>query len=133
MTNKLTNVTLYLVLVLFSCSSVFSQSSAASMRILLPERTRLLQGQLVDLVLEIRNASTISGLKVTAGTTDITARFSTPQSAQLDCDNSADVVVRANLQSFDSTGALVLRAEAMAGGTAISDSRTIDVRAFSMS
>jgi hypothetical protein len=58
----------------------------------------------VDLVLEIRNASAISGLRVTAGGVDITARFGLPQSAQLDCDNSPDLVVRANLQSFDSPG-----------------------------
>ena len=51
---------------------------------------------------------------------------------QLDCDASADIVVRANLQSFETTGSVVLRAEATAGGSPISDSRTIEVRSFNM-
>src|SRR5215470_5691798 len=104
-------LTLCLVLILFSCSSIFAQSNAPSMRIVLPERTRLLQGQLVDVVLEIRNASAISGLKITLGAADVTARFGAPQAALLDCDMSPDLVVRANQQSIDSPGAVVLRAE----------------------
>src|SRR5215470_13798762 len=123
-------LTLCLVLILFSCSSIFAQSNTASMRIVLPERTRLLPGQLVDLVLEIRNASAISGLKVSLGSTDITARFGAPRPAQLDCDTTPDLVVRANLQSIDGAGSVVLSAEATAGGTRISDSRTIEVRPF---
>ena len=51
------------------CVPLLAQPSA-SIRILLPERTRLLQGQLVDLVLEVRNAAAVSGLKVTAGGVD---------------------------------------------------------------
>jgi len=102
------------------------------MRFALPERTRLLQGQLVDLVLEIRNASAISGLKVTLGSADISSRFGAPQPALLDCDASPDLVVRANLQSIEAAGSVVLRAEATAGGTRISDSRTIEVRPFNM-
>src|SRR2546422_5459298 len=69
MTNKLTHTLagsiLYVSLVVFSCCSVFGQTAAPSMRFALPERTRLLQGQLVDLVVEIRNAFAISGFKVT--------------------------------------------------------------------
>ena len=136
MTNKITRrlVRLYLCLslILFSCCAVFAQSSPPSLRFALPERTRLLQGQLVDLVVEIRNASAISGFKVTLGGTDITARFGAPQPALLDCDASPDLVVRANFQSIDGPGSAVLRAEATAGGTSISDSRTIDVRAFNL-
>src|SRR5262245_7327880 len=132
MTKKLTIPTLTAFSVLLICSSVLAQT-APSMRIVLPERTRLLQGQLVDLVLEIRNASSISSLKVTAGSVDITSNFSTPQAAQLDCDATADMVVRANLQSFENPGSVVLRAEATAGGTTVSDSRTIEVRPFTPS
>lgn len=43
-----------------------AQPTAPSVRILLPERTRLLQGQLVDLVLEVRN-----GMSMTYGTDSI--------------------------------------------------------------
>ncbi len=49
-----------------------------SVRIALPERTRLLQGQFVDLVLEVRNAAAVSGIKVTAGDVDLTSKFSAP-------------------------------------------------------
>jgi alkaline phosphatase len=99
---------------------------------LLPERTRLLQEQMVNIVLEVRNASAISGLKVTAGTVDITNRFTAPQPAQLDCDSSPDAVIRANLQSFGTPGSAVLRAEVNVGGATVSDSRTIEIRPFSM-
>ena len=60
-----------------SASRLMAQPSA-SVRILLPERTRLLQGQLVDLVLEVRNAAAVSDLKVTAGGVDLTSKFSAP-------------------------------------------------------
>src|SRR5437667_103767 len=137
MTNKLTHTLagsiLYGSLVLFSSCPIFGQSSTPSMRFALPERTRLLQGQLVDLVVEIRNASAISGFKVTLGGADITARFGFPQPAPLDCDGGSHLVVRANLQSIDSPGSVVLQAEATAGGARISDSRTIEVRPFNIS
>jgi len=55
---------------------LFGQT-APSVRILLPERTRLLQGQQVDLVLEVRNAKAVAGLQVTAGAAEITANFGT--------------------------------------------------------
>src|SRR3989454_9941650 len=115
MTNKLTHTLagsiLYVSLVVFSCCSVFGQTAAPSLRFALPERTRLLQGQLVDLVVEIRNTSAISGFKVTLSGTDITARFGAPQPALLDCDTGPDLVVRANFQSIEVAGPAVLRAE----------------------
>src|SRR5712691_11895423 len=120
-----------LLFLFFGYVNVFAQGGP-SVRILLPERTRLLQGQQVDLVLEVRNATVVSGLKVTAGGSDITARFGAPRAAQLDCDASADLVIRADLQAFDSPGSTVLRAEMSAGGITISDSRTIDVRQFNV-
>src|SRR5262249_18475068 len=130
MTNKLIHtlagLILYGSLVLIRSCPVFGQSSTPSMRFALPERTRLLQGQLVDLVVEIRNASAISGFKVTLGGADITARFGFPQPSPLDCDGGSHLVVRANLQSIDSPGSVVLQAEATAGGARISDSRTIE-------
>lgn len=91
-----------LLCILFG-TTLFSQTTS-NLRILLPERTRLLQGQLVDLVLEVRNAKAISGLKVTAGSNDITAKFGTPVAAGLDCAGGSNLVIRANLQSFDTPG-----------------------------
>src|SRR5207247_1688698 len=103
MTNKLTHTLagsiLYGSLVLFSSCPIFGKSSTPSMRFALPERTRLLQGQLVDLVVEIRNASAISGFKVTLGGADITVRFGLPQPAPLDCDGGSHLVVRAFLMN----------------------------------
>jgi alkaline phosphatase len=112
--------------------SVLAQSNAPSVRILLPERARLLQGQLVDLVLEVRNAAAVSGLKVTAGGADLTAKFGAPVKAELDCDSSADWVLRADLQSFDIPGDVKLDVSLSAGGTAVTDSRTIQVREFNL-
>src|SRR5262245_9414766 len=104
-------------------TSAFGQgSSSPSVRILLPERPRLLQGQQVDLVLEVRNASAVSGLSVKAGDVDLTSHFAAPQQAQLDCDTSSDWVIRANLQSFETAGTVKLTANLSADGSQVSDS-----------
>lgn len=110
--------------------TAYGQSSAPNVRILLPERTRLLQGQLVDLVLEVRNASTVSNLKVTAGNADLTANFGKPVAAALDCDTTPDVVVRADLQSFQVPGEIELNVSLTADGTSVSDKRVVTVREF---
>src|SRR5262245_57190553 len=100
------------------CGAALFGQTAPNVRILLPERTRLLQGQLVDLVLEVRNAKTATALKVTAGDTDITAKFGTPAAADLDCAGGSNLVIRANLQSFDTPGAVKLSVSLNADGTA---------------
>jgi alkaline phosphatase len=110
-----------------------AQSGAPSLKIVLPERLRVLQGQYFDIVLEVRNASAISNLRVMAGNTDITSKFGAPQAAQLDCDASADLVVRADLQSLEQSGMVTITASATAGGTPVSHSRTVDVRSFNIS
>jgi alkaline phosphatase len=110
--------------------ALLAQSNAPSVRILLPERTRLLQGQLVDLVLEVRNASSVSGLKVTAGDLDLTSKFGAPVRAELDCDTTSDFVVRADLQSFNSPGEVRLNVSLVAGGATVTDSRVITVESF---
>ncbi len=97
---------------------------------MLPERTRLLQGQLVDLILEVRNASAISNLKVTAGDTDLTSKFSSPVKAELDCDTTMDLVLRADLQSFNTPGDIKLNVSLNADSLAVTDTRTIQVREF---
>jgi len=107
-----------------------AQPTAPSVRILLPERTRLLQGQLVDLVLEVRNVRAVTNLRVTAGTVDLTANFSTPAVAPLDCDTTPDMVTRADLQSFNVPGDIELNVSLSADGTTVTDKRTITVREF---
>jgi alkaline phosphatase len=111
-----------------ACAS--AQSTSPSVRILLPERTRLLEGQLVDLVLEVRNARNVTNLSVTAGSTNLTSKFGAPAAATLDCTNAPAAVVRANLQSFPA-GNIDLKVSLSADGTTVTDSRTILVRPFS--
>lgn len=101
-----------------------------SIRFALPERLRLLEGQYVDLVVEVRNGAAVSNLKVTAGQTDLTANFSAPVKTELDCDSSSDFVTRANLQSFPSAGDIVLTVNATVDGRSVTDTRTVQVRPF---
>lgn len=107
-----------------------AQSPEPSVRILLPERIRLLKGQLFDLVLEVRNAPAVSNLKVTAGDVDLTSKFSAPVKTELDCDTSTDWVIRANLQSIDTPGTVPLKVTLTAGSQSVQDSRTVLVRDF---
>ena len=109
-----------------------AQTSSPSVRILLPERTRLLQGQLVDLVVEVRNAASVSSLKVTAGGVDLTSKFGAPVKASLDCNSAPAWVLRANLQSFDIPGSVRIDASLTADSASVSDTRTIQVREFSV-
>ena len=121
------------LLLSFSSLSVFAQTTP-SVKILLPERTRLLQGQMIDLVLEVRNVNTIGSVNVMAGTTDLSANFSAPAKADLDCLStpSSSYVVRANLQSFSNAGTITLTASVVADGATLTDSRSILVREFSL-
>lgn len=121
-----------LLLAAITGSSLFAQATATSLKFALPERLRLLQGQYVDLVLEVRNASDLTNLKVMAGSADITSQFSAPVRADLDCDNTSDWVLRANLQSFETTGIWKLEATASAGGTSVGDSRNVTVYEFKL-
>ncbi|MEP7364634.1 MAG: alkaline phosphatase [Acidobacteriota bacterium] len=115
-----------------SLSAVIFAQSTPSVRILLPERTRLLQGQLVDLVLEVRNAASVSNLKVTAGGLDLTSSFSAAVKTELDCDATSDFVYRANLQSFNFPGTVKLEVSVTAGSATVTDSRDILVQAFNI-
>ena len=102
------------------------------MRILLPERTRLLQGQQFDLVLEVRNADAVGNLKVTAGDVDLTSKFSAPVKALLDCDDTSDWVIRADLQTLNVPGDIKVIASLTAGGVSVTDSRNVTVRPFDL-
>jgi alkaline phosphatase len=109
----------------------FAQTAAPNVRILLPERTRLLEGQQVDLVLEVRNAKTLSNLSVMAGSNDITSKFSAPVPATLDCNTAPAMVVRANLQSFPA-GTINLTVSMNADGATVTDTRSVLVRPFQL-
>lgn len=107
----------------------FAQTAGPSVRILLPERTRLLEGQQVDVVIEVRNAQSVSGFSAYATGLSMTSRFGNPTKTELDCDNSSDWVYRANLQSF-TAGTVELNVSLSADGYSISDKRIIEVRSF---
>ncbi|MEO8099135.1 MAG: alkaline phosphatase [Acidobacteriota bacterium] len=124
----LKNLSAALLFAAVAGSSV-AQSLAPSVRILLPEKTRLLQGQLVDLVVEVRNATSVSGFSAYATSLDLTPKFSAAAKAELDCNASSDWVYRANLQSFNS-GTVQLTVRLTADGQSISDTRLIQVRPF---
>lgn len=120
------------VLLALSSVSAYAQSGAPSVRILLPEHTRLLEKQQVDLVLEVRNANAVSGLKVMAGGVDWTTKFAAPVKASLDCDTTSDWVVRADLQSFPDPGQVKLDVSISADGATVTDSRDITVQEFKL-
>ncbi|MCU1263607.1 MAG: alkaline phosphatase, partial [Bryobacterales bacterium] len=129
--SRLSRTGLFLML---SSLSLAAQSTTPSVKILLPERTRLLQGQLVDLVLEIRNAQAVTSVKVSTGDTDFSSKFSAPVKADLDCLStpSSNWVTRADLQSFNTTGSVTLTATVVADGATLTDTRTILVRDFTI-
>ena len=91
-----------------------------SVNILLPERTRLLQDQRIDLVVEVRGVANAAGLKVTANAADISSAFQGPTQVDLDCDGTPDFVYRANLQSFTTVGNVRVTAT-VGGATSIKD------------
>jgi hypothetical protein len=69
-----------------------SSDSKQSIRVLLPERTRLLEHQRIDLVLEVRGTANPQNLRVMAGKLDLTSKFKGPVPAKLDCDRTPGVV-----------------------------------------
>ena len=113
-----------------SAPLVAQSSGAANVRIVLNERTRLLQGQLFDLVLEVRNTKAVTNLKVTAGAVDLTSKFAAPKAADLDCDASTDWVLRADLTSLDIAGDVPINVSLTADSASLSTSRTVEVREF---
>ena len=119
-------------LALLATLSSPAQSNAPNVRFALPERTRLLQGQLIDLVIEVRNAQAVTNLKVTAGTVDLTSKFAAPVKAELDCDTTPDIVVRANLQSFETAGDIPLTVSLTADGASVTDTRLLSIREFNL-
>ena len=103
---------------------VAQSSGTPSVRIVLNERTRVLQGQLFDLVLEVRNAKAVSNLKVTAGVVDLTSKFAAPKAADLDCDASTDWVLRADLTSLDVPGNIPINVSLSADTASLTDRKS---------
>jgi alkaline phosphatase len=98
----------------------------------LPERTRLLEDQRVDLVIEVRNVSAPGALRVTANGVDLSSRFSAAQQADLDCDGSTDWVLRADLQSFPKAGDVRIIAELSTASGTLTAIKDLTVYKFSI-
>jgi alkaline phosphatase len=103
-----------------------------SVRLLIPEYTRLLRGQFMDVVIEVRNATKVSNVSVNAGGVDISSRFSAPVAQSLDCTTQPGVVLRANLQSFETPGDIKVVVTLNADGQTISDSRALKIVDFNL-
>ena len=97
--------------------------------ILLPERTRLLEDQRVDLVIEMRNVTQASGLEVTANGASLTSKFSAPKAVQLDCDATPDMMVRADMVGF-APGSIRIRARVSTDAGVLEDVKDIIVYPF---
>lgn len=115
---------------LLVCAAALSAlpAPAQSLRILLPERTRLLQDQRVDLVVEVRGAAAGGSFRATAGSRDLTSSFTGPVATGLDCNGTPGLVYRANLQSFSEIGNVPLT---VTYGS-LTDSRTLLIRPFAL-
>src|SRR5574340_303002 len=100
--------------------------------ILLPERTRLLDDQRVDVVIEVRNAGAVTGFRVTANGADLTQQFKSG-AADLDCDATPDAVIRADMMGFRTTGNVHLLVSVDTTAGTVTDVKDILVRPFSAS
>lgn len=98
--------------------------------ILLPEKTRLLIHQKIDLVIEGRNLPHSGKLKVIHRGKDISSLFSKPTEADLDCDATRDYVWRADLYEFPVTGMNELSVEWTGESQKFSDTRKIEIHPF---
>jgi alkaline phosphatase len=116
---------------LFLVSPALAQK-APRIDILLPERTRLLTGQRVDLVIEARNVDPAAKLKVMANDQEITTRFAAPVKTELDCDGTAGLVYRADLFEFQHAGDVKLAVELQGDGAPLRAARTIQVKPFGL-
>jgi alkaline phosphatase len=106
-------------------------SAQAKLSILLPERTRLIEDQRVDLVVEIRNVTSASSFRVTVNGRDITSRFGPARQVDLDCNTSMDLVYRADLVGFEPGDVRVVSTATTPAGQ-VSDVKDILVYPFSL-
>ncbi|MDZ4798766.1 MAG: alkaline phosphatase [Bryobacteraceae bacterium] len=121
--------TLLLFAVFALHTALFAQTGVD---IALLERTRLLVDQRVDLVIELRNTTSTTGLRVTANGLDITSRFTTTYQTDLDCNTTTDTVIRADRYGFDTPGWVRLIAELPAPGGPLRSIKDVLVYPFSL-
>ena len=100
--------------------------------ILLPERTRLLVRQQVDLVIEVRNVTSAAQFKVMVNRDDITGRFAAPAAAELDCNGTQSLVYRAPLFEFPQAGNVRLAVDLQAAGQSLHAERTLEIKPFAL-
>jgi alkaline phosphatase len=103
-----------------------------NLSIMLPERTRLLQDQRIDVIVELRNPGAGSSFKITANGRDITSQFQAPAQVDLDCNGTPDTVYRANLIGFNDVGNVRIIATVTGGGQNLEAIKDIQVRQFSV-
>lgn len=118
------------LLVLFP--AVLFAQKPARVNILLPERTRLLVRQRIDLVVEARNAAPAARLKVMIDGQEITERFAAPAATELDCDGTPGLVYRADLFEFQKPGEVKLAVELASGSEVLRAAKTIEVKPFAL-
>ncbi len=116
----------------FAALATSGAAYGQSLSIALPERTRLLQDQRIDIVVELRKATAGTGFKVTANGRDITSQFKAPAQVDLDCDGVPDTVYRADLVGFNDIGNVRIIATATAGDQNLEAIKDIQVRQFSL-
>src|SRR5215469_14368084 len=119
-------------LLVIAFATTVPAQNRARMDILLPEKTRLLTRQRIDLVVEVRSVDTPSHFKVTANGSDITARFAPPVKAELDCNGTAGLVDRADGFEFLDGGNTKLTVELQNGNDLLRAERNSDIQPFTL-
>jgi alkaline phosphatase len=104
----------------------------ARLDILLPERTRLLVRQRIDLVIEARNVNGSARFTATANGEDIAGRFSAPAKTELDCNGTAGLVYRADLFEFAKPGRVKLTVKLQNQGDQLQAERDIEIEPFTL-
>ena len=97
--------------------------------ILLPERTRLLVRQRIDLVVEARHVAPDSKLRVTVNQQDMSSRFQRHEEG-LDCDGTRGLLFRADLFEFSQSGSIKLTAELETSRSYLRAERTLEIKPF---
>lgn len=115
--------------VLFVVLCAAPLAAQTTLSIMLPERTRLLEDQRLDLVIEARNFSG-GALRVTANGKDMSNLFSAPKTTNLDCNGKPGAVFRADLVGFPSAGNVHIEAFLDTGGARVQDVKDVTVLPF---
>jgi alkaline phosphatase len=119
-------------LLLLAFGATLLAQNQARLDILLPERTRVLIRQRIDLVVELRNANLPEAFKVTVNGSDITSRFGSPVKTELDCDGTAGLVYRADRFEFQDAGNVKLAVEVQNRDQHLRADRNIEIQPFTL-